>query len=286
MFPNLLAQAPQPDKAAMSPHVDLFDCTYSHFEAEVLTRVRQKTFGEDFGQHSWTTADEYRRWAEWLALDPTSNVLEVASGSGGPAIFLARHVGCEVMGLDINSHGVAAAARRAEAHQLAGRATFVQADADARLPFPDDTFDAILCVDSANHFARRAHVLKEWHRVLRPGGHALFTDPVVITGPVSNEELAARSSVGYFLFTTPGMNERWAEEAGLEVVRREDVTANAASVSGRWHEAREQDRIALEQIEGTERYTGLQRFFATVQRLTNERRLSRILYLLRKRARQ
>jgi SAM-dependent methyltransferase len=266
----------------MNQHVDLFDCSYSHFHAEVLARVRQRTFGEDFGQHSWTTADEYRRWADWLGLSAASTVLEVASGSGGPALFLARHVGCEVMGVDINSHGVEAAVRSAELHQLADRTTFVRANADTRLPFPDETFDAILCVDSANHFPRRAYVLKEWYRLLRPGGHVLFTDPVVITGPVSNEELAARSSIGYFLFTTPGLNERWIEEAGLELVKREDVSANAATVSGRWRDAREQDRFALEQIEGKDRYIGLQHFFATVQQLSSERRLSRILYLARK----
>ena len=70
----------------MNPKVDLFYGTYGHFEAEVLARVRRKTFGEDFGQNSWTTADEYRRWAEWLDLRESSHVLEVASGSGGPAI--------------------------------------------------------------------------------------------------------------------------------------------------------------------------------------------------------
>ena len=63
---------------------------------------------------------------------------------------------------------------------------------------------------------------------------------------------------------------------------RSDVTANAAAVSGRWLDAREQDRFALEQIEGKQRYSGLQHFFATVQRLTSERRLSRMLYLARK----
>jgi hypothetical protein len=36
----------------MSRNVDLFDSTYSHFEADVLARVRRKTFGEDFGQNS------------------------------------------------------------------------------------------------------------------------------------------------------------------------------------------------------------------------------------------
>ena len=122
-------------------------------------------------------------------------------------------------------------------------------------------------------------MLKEWHRVLKPGGTALFTDPVVVTGLVSKDELAERSSVGFFLFAPPGVNERLIAEAGLELRRQEDVTPNAAMVSKRWHDARAEDREALVQIEGEERYAGLQRFFATVHRLTSERRLSRIAYI-------
>jgi hypothetical protein len=40
----------------MERKVDLFDSTYGYFEADVLARVRRRTFGEDFGQNSWTTA--------------------------------------------------------------------------------------------------------------------------------------------------------------------------------------------------------------------------------------
>lgn len=270
----------------MDREVDLFDSTYRHFEAEVLARIRRKTFGEDLGQNSWTTADEYRRWAEWLGLRENSHVLEVASGSGGPAIFLAELCGGRVTGIDVNAHGVAAATRRAEAGGLGHRVAFEQGDAGAALAFADRTFDAILCVDSANHFAHRLVVLKEWHRVLRPGGLVLFTDPVVVTGLVSNEELAARSSIGYFLFSPPGVNERLIEAAGLELARQEDVTENAAVVSKRWHDARAEDHDALVQIEGEERYLGLQRFFSIVHRLTSERRLSRLVYLARRHARQ
>lgn len=267
----------------MNPKVDLFDSIYSHFEAEVVARVRGKTFGEDFGQNSWTTADEYRRWAQWLDLDEGSHVLEVASGSGGPAIFLADLFGGRVTGVDINAHGIATAVRRVQASGLAHRVAFEEVDADGRLPFPDRTFDAILCVDSANHFPHRLWVLNEWHRVLKPGGKALFTDPVVVTGPVSNEELAARSSVGFFLFTPPGVNERLIEEAGFALAREEDVTENAAMVSKRWHVARAEDRDALVQIEGEERYVNLQEFFSAVHRLTSERRLSRFVYMAQKR---
>jgi SAM-dependent methyltransferase len=266
----------------MEHKVDLYG-TYSHFEADVLARVRRKTFGEDFGQNSWTTAQEYRLWAEWLGLDAHSRVLEVASGSGGPAIFLAELCGGRVTGIDINAHGIAAAIQRANAHGLAGRVAFEEADASERLPFPDRAFDAILCVDAANHLADRLRVLKEWHRVLEPGGSALFTDPVVVTGLVTNEELAERSSIGRFVFAPPGVNERLIEQAGFELVRQEDATENAAAVSRRWHEARVEDREALVGIEGEERYANLQRFFSSVHRLTSERRLSRFVYVARKR---
>lgn len=264
----------------MKRTVDLYSA-YIQFDAEVLARIRQKTFGEDFGQNSWTTADEYRRWAGWLGLDDRSHVLEVASGSGGPAVFLAGLFGGRVTGIDVNAYGVAEATRRAQAKGLAGRVAFQEADASAALSFPDRAFDAVLCVDSANHLPNRLQVLREWRRVLRPGGMALFTDPVVITGPVSNEELAARSSVGHFVFAPPGVNESLIAEAGLELVRQEDVTENAAAISKRWHDAREEDREALLKIEGEERHLGLQKFFAMVHRLTSQRRLSRFLYLAR-----
>jgi SAM-dependent methyltransferase len=266
----------------MKGNVDLFDSTYAHFEAEVLARIRRRTFGEDFGQNSWTTADEYRRWAHDLGLDANSVVLEVASGSGGPALFLAQQLGCRVHGVDINAHGVATANEKARAASLDGRVTFTLTDADQPLPFADATFDAILCIDSANHFPHRLRVLRDWRRVLRPQGRALFTDPVVVTGLVTNEELATRSSIGFFVFAPPGLNEQLIEKAGLALVRREDVTANAARVSKRWHDARAEDLDALLRIEGREQYEGLQRFFDAVHRLTSEGRLSRWAYLLQK----
>ena len=81
-------------------------------------------------------------------------------------------------------------------------------------------------------------------------GRVLFTDPVVITGLVTNEELATRSSIGFFLFAPPGVNEHLIGEAGLALVRLEDGTENAARISTRWHDARAQDRDALVAISG------------------------------------
>lgn len=268
----------------MAKRIDLFDSTYGHFADQVLAAIRKETFGVDIGQNSWVTVDEYDRFFPWLDLGVDHHVLEIASGSGGPALHLARTVGCRVTGVDVNESGVATASRMAAESGLAQQVRFSLADANSALPFENSSFDALLCIDSMNHFPNRLAVLKEWHRVLRTGRRALFTDPVVITGPVTNDELALRSSIGLFLFVPSGTNEILIEQARFRLVRQEDVTDNAALVAGRWHRARQTHKDDLLRIEGEERFEGLQRFFAAVHRLTSERRLSRIAYLVEKHA--
>jgi SAM-dependent methyltransferase len=264
----------------MTERVDLFYNTYEHFTDQVLGAIRKETFGTDIGQNSWITIDEYDRMLPWLGLSAGDHALEVASGSGGPALYVARTTGCRVTGIDANEGGVATASRMAATTGQGERVRFSVADATAPLPFDEGAFDALLCIDSMNHFPDRLAVFREWHRVLRPGRRALVTDPVVLTGPVTSDELALRSSIGLFLFVPPGVNERLIEEAGFRLVRQEDVTDNAALVAGRWHRARQARREDLFRIEGEERFEALQRFFESVHQLTSQKRLSRIAYLV------
>ena len=262
--------------------VDLFYNTYANFTAQVLTAVREETYGDDIGQNSWLTVDEYELFSGWLGLDQHAHVLEVASGSGGPALHLARKHGCRVSGIDVNAFGVATAERAAVQARLAQRVKFKVADACVRLPFPDRKFDALVCIDSMNHFPERLQTFQEWWRVLRPGARAVFTDPVAVTGPVTSDELAQRSSIGLFVFVPRAVNEELIVKAGFKIVSQLDATENAALVSRRWREARERFRDELVSIEGQERFDGVQKFLGAVHRLTSERRLSRIAYLVEK----
>jgi ubiquinone/menaquinone biosynthesis C-methylase UbiE len=175
----------------MDERVDLFYNTYANFTDQVLAEVRKEAFGRDIGQNSWLTVEEYDQFISWLDLSNQKHVLEVASGAGGPARYLADLVGCRVTGIDANESGVATATQAVESNQ-ARLVSFRVADANAPLPFDDDSFDVLICIDSMNHFPDRERVLREWRRLLRSGGRALFTDPVVITGPVTNDELALR----------------------------------------------------------------------------------------------
>jgi SAM-dependent methyltransferase len=253
--------------------------TYAHFTEDALASIRRETFGVDIGQNSWLTVEEYDRFLSWLGLTADDHVLEVASGSGGPALYLANTVGCRVTGIDANAAGVTTASEMAVRSNQHHRVQFTVADANMRLPFDDNSFDALICIDAMNHLPDRLAVLREWNRVLRGGRRAIFTDPVVVSGPVTNDELALRSSIGLFLFVPPGVNERLIAEAGLQLVFQEDVTDNAALVAGRWFQARGRHKDEMVKIEGEERFGDLQRFFFTVHQLSAERRLSRIAYM-------
>jgi len=265
----------------MSTSVDLYDSAYGNVGSDVLSEIRREAYGKDLGQSSWITVDEYVRFCSALKIDANSSVLETASGSGGPALYIAQKFGCFVTGIDINQEGVNAANQKAAANGITN-ARFQIADVSERLPFADETFTAILCIDAANHFPDRRHILNEWSRVLKPGGRLLFTDPVVITGPITNQELADRSSIGIFVFIPPELTERMVAASGLTLLSCDDVTENVALTSGHWFDAREKRRDAVIAIEGQERFDGLQRFLAAVHKLTTERRLSRFAFLAEK----
>ena len=266
----------------MSKAVDLYDNVYGDYESHAEAAVRRQTYGEDIGQSGWMTATEWLRFADQLQVQPKSHVLEVGSGSGGPAVHLAAVRGCQVTGVDINHNGVRNAARLASSRGVADRVNFRAVDASHPLPFPAATFDTVVSNDAMCHIANRLEVLRDWRRVVRPHGRILFTDAMIVTGLVSHEELAVRSSIGFYLFLPPGENERLIVQAGFRLLGSEDVTDGAAAIAQRWHDAREQHRVALVEREGDANFAGLQRFLSCVQRLSAERRLSRYCYLAEK----
>lgn len=270
------------EHAKPAPPVDFYDSTYGRFDQPPYLDIRRETWGEDMGQNSWITADEQDLFIEWLAVGPDNRLLDIACGSGGPLLRIAERTTTTVVGVDIHAEGINAGRRRAEAHQLSDRASFEVVDASGVLPFPDHAFDALMCIDAINHLAQRPTVLSEWARVLKPGGHVLFTDPCVVTGPISNDEFAVRGSVGYYLFVSPETNTRMLADAGLRLTIQEDMTEALAATASNWHAARSKRAAELERIEGDATFQGQQHFLDMTARLARERRLSRLAYLATK----
>ncbi len=114
------------------------------------------------------------RWRRALvaAIEPraTQRVLDVATGTGLVAFALARHAGCDVVGLDQSERMLAGArARLAARPQLRGRVSFVQGEAE-RLPFADAEFDALTFTYLLRYVDDPVATMRELARVVRPGG--------------------------------------------------------------------------------------------------------------------
>ena len=99
-------------------------------------------------------------------------VLEVSCGHGGGASYLIRTLRpASYTGLDLNRAGIDFCRNR---HNLPGL-DFVHGDAE-NLPFPDQSFDAVINVEASHCYPRFTRFLAEVARVLRAGGHFLYTD--------------------------------------------------------------------------------------------------------------
>ncbi|NOS86375.1 MAG: methyltransferase domain-containing protein [Ignavibacteria bacterium] len=262
----------------MTSKVKLYSGTYKNYSDEIYKAIRSETFGEDIGQNSWLTADEYRNIFSLLGLTNKTRVLEIASGSGGPAVFMSKETGCHLTGLEYDRNGVDNSLKLAEENGLAESMEFIHGDASEKLPFDDGTFDAVVSIDAINHLKNRDKVLKEFFRVLKKGGRLIYTDPIVVTGILTNEEIAIRSSIGYFIFAPLGENERLLERAGFKDIRSDDATENMSSVSLKWFNAREKRKAELLKFEEEDNCNGLQKFFKMVHTLSFEKRLSRIMF--------
>ena len=115
------------------------------------------------------------RLGEILGLTPRSRVLDIAAGKGTSATFLANRFGCEIVGVDYSRSNVEEAVAAAAAKGLSQKVFFQWADAE-QLPFPDDSFDAVICECAFCTFPNKHAAANEFVRVVRPGGAVGLSD--------------------------------------------------------------------------------------------------------------
>ncbi|MEM8703237.1 MAG: methyltransferase domain-containing protein [Pseudomonadota bacterium] len=107
-----------------------------------------------------------------------THVLDVGSGMGGPARYLARQYGCRVSGLDLTESRVLGARRLTDLAGLSERIDFNRGNA-LDMPFEAASFDAVVSQETFLHVPDKATLLSECARVLKPGGRIAFTDILV-----------------------------------------------------------------------------------------------------------
>lgn len=108
--------------------------------------IERRVLGEAWGVNGYTTVAQADALGTALQLRATDRLLDVGTGRGYPALYLATKFGCPVVGSDLPQEPLVAAARRAVREDVAHRATFVTA-AGAAQPFRAGSFDAIVHTD-------------------------------------------------------------------------------------------------------------------------------------------
>lgn len=113
--------------------------------------------------------------AALAALKPGTRVLDVGSGLGGPARFLAATYRCDVTGIDLMPEFCTVANELSRMTRLAERTQFRRGNALA-LPFDDGAFDCVWTIQTQMNIAEKRQFYGEITRVLRPGGQFVFQD--------------------------------------------------------------------------------------------------------------
>ncbi len=132
---------------------------------------------KDFDQDHYGGIEILDALADAARIGSEHHVLDVCSGMGGPARWLAYQHDCRVTGLDFTVSRVEAARRLTQRVQLDHLVDFVHGDATA-MPLPTSRYDVLIGQESWLHIPDKAALISECIRVLKPGGTIAFTDIV------------------------------------------------------------------------------------------------------------
>lgn len=163
--------------------------------------------------------------AKLTGITADMSVLDVGSGIGGPARFLAATYGCRVTGVDLSEPFVDAARYLSERTGQSGQVSF-QAASALELPFEGGRFDTVLLQHVAMNISDRTRLYGEIRRVLESGGRFATFDIVLSSGEPHFPLPWARTPATSFLLTATATREA-IETAGFRTLISQDDTGTA-----------------------------------------------------------
>lgn len=128
--------------------------------------------------------DATQYFVEKLNFQPSSKILDVGSGVGGPARFFANHFGCHVTGIDLTPDFVNTAKVLSQQTDMSSQTDFIQGNA-CDMPFEDQSFDGVTLMHASMNIPDKDNLYKQVNRCLKKGGIFAMYD---VLSPHDNPE--------------------------------------------------------------------------------------------------
>jgi sterol 24-C-methyltransferase len=196
-------------------------CAVGEVEKMYIPPVMDLKLGIFGNQLVW----EEKGMADKLEVGPGKKVLDVGCGRGRIAHHVASYTGAKVVGLNIDKGQIRMAKEYAEATGLLGsQLDFVESNYNMPFPFDNETFDALYHVQALTYAQDLVKLLREMHRVLKPGAKISFLDWFKLDAykpeDSHHRKLLREVKMVIGAVYTPSADEYHAalKEAGFEVV--------------------------------------------------------------------
>jgi sarcosine/dimethylglycine N-methyltransferase len=220
----------------LEPSIDAvihFYETHPINEYEILERLRADgidltTLSEeilkDYDQGHFGGLEAVDILAKKASIGAATHVLDVCSGMGGPARYLAHRLGCRVTGLDITKSRHEGAIRLTELVKL-DHLVDVRLGNALDMPFADATFDVVIGQEAFAHVPDKPRLIAECARVVRPGGTIAFTDILRREALSAAEFERLRRGMTFQSLESLDGYSVLLTECGCTLVAREDLSA-------------------------------------------------------------
>lgn len=230
-----------------------FDETFSKMaESPTWEALCGQVFDRYLGQFSFTPVTQIHLLVEELRITSQSHVLELASGTGGLSLYLAKLSGCRLTGLDISPVAVKIANKQAMLQGMSERVNF-EVGVLPELPYEECSFDVVVSIDSVYGVPDKTALFCGCYRVLRPGGYLGFY--TLYERRKFSAESAMHARARYWFPLQP--YSKLLEEAGFKDILKIDLTKDFIRLARRWVKAMQENRVLLEKELGKKMTRGL-----------------------------
>ena len=161
--------------------------------------------------------------AAMLKVAPTDHLLDVGSGIGGPARYMAHRFGCRVTGIDLTAEYCEVARHLTRLLAMESQVEFELGDALA-MPFADATFDGAYSMNVSMNIADKAALYGEVRRVLRPGSWLMLSELAKGPGAPLDYPTPWAATASTSFLATPEETRNGLEAAGFEIVQFRETT--------------------------------------------------------------